>query len=67
MTPGSSHKNNKGPRRASHWRARRGTDLHVGDELICVTKQGLALARVMRLHRKAGTVAGFFPEDLPAL
>jgi hypothetical protein len=42
-------------------------DLHVGDELICVTKRGLALARVLRLQRKDGTVVGFVPDVLPGL
>ena len=43
------------------------TDLQVGDELICVTKRGLALARVLRLHRKDGAVVGFFPSRLPGM
>ena len=42
-------------------------DLHVGDELMCATKRGLALARVLRLHGKDGTVVGFFPSRLPGL
>ena len=37
-------------------------DLHVGDELICATRHGLALLRVERLKWSNGELVAFFPE-----